>query len=139
MTDYTGLKRLVDAAKPWVGTYAEWPETKGGKAMKNFCAAFKPKDADALIAENESFHKHWQNESNNVQAAVAEVVRLTAENEALRKDAERYRWLRQNEFDIGSFHDAHEHNHSAWFEHISSDDIDSSIRDENEFAVESGH
>lgn len=31
---------------------------------------------------------------------IAEIARLEAENEALRKDAERYRWLRANKFEI---------------------------------------
>lgn len=36
-----------------------------------------------LGADLNSANKHWANESNNVQALTAEVVRLKAENEAL--------------------------------------------------------
>lgn len=43
-----------------------------------------------LVADLDSANKHWANESNNVQALTAEVVRLKSENEALRKDAELY-------------------------------------------------
>lgn len=38
-------------------------------------------ERDQLKADNESARKHWQNESNNVQALMAEVLRLKAENE----------------------------------------------------------
>lgn len=48
-----------------------------------FIAAANPAAVLALIAENESAHKHWQNESNNVQVLLAEVARLKAENELL--------------------------------------------------------
>lgn len=48
------------------------------------------------------------------------------------KDADRYRWLRQYEFDIGSFHSAHEHNHQAWFESIDDSQIDACIQEEND-------
>lgn len=41
--------------------------------------------AQVLLADHDSARKHWQNESNNVQALVAEVGRLKAENEALRE------------------------------------------------------
>lgn len=41
-----------------------------------------------LGAERDSAAKHWENESNNVQALTAEVVRLTSENEALRRERE---------------------------------------------------
>lgn len=83
MTDYTGLKRLIDAAKPWVGTYAEWPETKDGKAMKNFCAAFKPKDAGALITENERLVA-WREVLLKERAAhIRQRDQLKAENDRL--------------------------------------------------------
>lgn len=59
------------------------------------------------------------------------------EIQALRKDAERYRWLRQHEFDIGSYHPGHEHNASDWFEHIDGELIDRGISDESEFAADS--
>lgn len=57
--------------------------------------------------------------------------------EALRKDAERYRWLRVNEFDIGSYHPEGDHNHESWFEHLDDQSIDRCIADEAEFAAES--
>lgn len=77
-----------------------------------------------LISEidrlNEEYDKAWRhdmNDKNNVQVLAAEVV-------TLRKDAARYRWLRDNNFDIGSFHPAHEHNHQSWFEYFDDESID---------------
>jgi hypothetical protein len=47
-----------------------------------------------LGAENKSANRHWANESNNVKALTAEVVRLKAENERLRKIATELRnWV----------------------------------------------
>lgn len=78
MNDYTELKRLAEAA---VGkTYSS-----GEKFF--FSAEATPEQVLALIAENDSSRKHWQNESNNVQALMVEVVRLKADNEALRNAA----------------------------------------------------
>lgn len=53
-----------------------------------------------------------------------EIEKLKNENESLKKDAARYRWLRDNNFDIGSFHPAHEHNHQSWFEYFDDESID---------------
>lgn len=82
MSDYTELQAELEAKKA-----AGWQCTDG----------LSIDTVMALIAENDSARKHWQNESNNVQVLVAEVARLKAENEALRKDAERYRWLRDSD------------------------------------------
>ncbi len=70
---------------------------------------------------------------------VAECDRLKVENELLRKDAERLRWLRRYEFDIGSYHGVHEHNAAAWFEHIDDESIDRCIAEEEQFAKEFSH
>lgn len=72
MTDYTELKRLAEHHLSLGHAYT----------------VATPSAVLALIAENESAHKHWQNESNNVQVLVAEVARLKAENEALRRERE---------------------------------------------------
>lgn len=70
--------------------------------------------------------------------AGGELFFMRIENESLRKDAERYRWLRLHEFDIGSYHPTNEHNAEAWFESISDESIDQCIADEADFAKESG-
>jgi hypothetical protein len=54
---------------------------------------------------------------------------LKAENESLRKDAERYRWLRENSYDIGSYHPEYEYNANSWFEYLDDEDIDTAIAD----------
>lgn len=58
-------------------------------------------ERDQLKAENErlaeEYDKAWRhdlNDKNNVHALSGEVARLSAENEALRKDAERWRFVR---------------------------------------------
>jgi hypothetical protein len=73
----------------------------------------------------------------------AEVDSLTREAdrqyttiESYRSDAERLRWLRRHEFDIGSYHGVQEHNHQAWFEHIDDESIDRAIAEEAQFAAE---
>jgi hypothetical protein len=47
-----------------------------------------------------------------------------------RKDAERHRWLRANNYDTGSYHHVHEFNAAAWFEHLDDAAIDAAIEDE---------
>lgn len=43
-----------------------------------------------LIANYKSSQKHWENESNNVQALMAEVSKVTAENAGLKTGYEAY-------------------------------------------------
>ena len=52
--------------------------------------AANPATVLALIAENDSSRKHWQNESNNVQALMVEVARLKAEIAGLKTGYEAY-------------------------------------------------
>lgn len=52
-------------------------------------------EALLLADECEESARAWANEVTTRQQAAAELRRLHAENEALRKDAERYRWLRE--------------------------------------------
>ena len=90
-------------------------------------------ERDQLKAENEALLKEqdsWRKYAEETRKALKEVAEL-------RKDAERHRWLRTNEFDIGSYHGTHEHNVSAWFEHISDESIDEMIAEEAKFAKES--
>lgn len=61
MTDYNELKLMAEAATGFTDM------------------SLAPDVVLALIAENESAHKHWENQSNNVQALTAEVVRLTTQ------------------------------------------------------------
>lgn len=86
MTHYTELKRLAEGA---VHAGDHWGRRDSFE--RQLAKLVSPEVVLALIAESESARKHWQNESNNVQVLVAEVARLKAESEALRKDAGRWR------------------------------------------------
>ena len=46
--------------------------------------------AQALLADHDSARKHWENESNNVQALMDEVARLKAEIAGLKTGYEAY-------------------------------------------------
>ena len=85
------------------------------------------KERDQIKAEverlNEEYDKAWRhdlNDKNNLQVLAAEVVSLS-------KDAARYRWLRDNKFDVGSYHPEHDHNHQSWFEHFDDETIDENL------------
>ena len=78
----------------------------------------------------------YESDVGMAKELIDEVNRLKAEVESLKKDAARYRWLRVNEFDIGSYHPEGDHNHESWFEHFDDKSIDRGIADEAEFAAE---
>ena len=84
MTDYTDLQEAAEYAAQDTIKFAD--EDEEMRALRQFHEEVDPETVLALIAENESARKHWQNESNNVQVLVAEVARLNAENERLRAD-----------------------------------------------------
>lgn len=115
MTKYNELKRLAEGCRDEVIRSHGW--------------VGMIEDAD-LLRRDEQFLKECSPEA---------ILALLADNEALRQDAERLRWLRQYEFDIGSYHGVHEHNAAAWFEDISDEDIDSMMAAEAQFAKDAGH
>ena len=150
MSDYSELKRLATAASE-----GDW---SGAKASE-FMAAANPAAVLELIAELTRVVALNHEQFGMALRKNQEVADLKAENKRLAellecsqgdmrqankimgrdmKDAERMRWLRTNEFDIGSFHDAHEYNHKAWFEHFTDESIDEAIALEADFAAESG-
>jgi len=86
MTDNTELKRLAAYhfdlhGDTWYSEESLQLESIPTFSAEAFIVVASPAAVLALIAENESVHKHWQNESNNVQVLVAEFARLKAENE----------------------------------------------------------
>jgi hypothetical protein len=89
---------------------------------------------ESLLAEIERMTNSLVASTKVNSAVMVRANGLDAEAAELRKDAERHRWLRQYEFDIGSYHGVHEHNHAAWFEHIDDEAIDRSIAEEAKFA-----
>lgn len=136
MTDYSEFKRITQAANAWSANYAD---------SELFRSVTTPFVVLSLIAEVEALRSQvstLQSDANSWQSGYDEGRRLgtkTAldEREELRKDAGRYRWLRVNEFDIGSYHPEGDHNHESWFEHFDDESIDRSIVEEAEFADES--
>lgn len=89
MSDNNELKRLAEAANAVTGDVTvditisseRGPNQPEIDAVTEFVGAATPAAVLALIAENDSSRKHWQNESNNVQALAAEVCRIKAELE----------------------------------------------------------
>lgn len=89
MTDYTELQKAAEYAAQDTIKFAD--ESEEMRALQQFHEEVDPETVLALIAENESAHKHWQNESNNVQVLVAEVSRLKAENERLERNRDMWK------------------------------------------------
>lgn len=120
--DKANLKALAEAAPkgPWFGPeydpgtsyvfdcdlgsllHYESIETEQDSCLR-FVTAANPANILGLLAEIESLQEHKQHlvdlrETYGFEswsAALVEIDQLKAENEALRKDAERYRWLRE--------------------------------------------
>ena len=61
---------------------------------------------------------------------------MKQEIESLKKDAARYRWLRQYDFDIGSYHPEGDFSHESWFERFDDQSIDRMIAEEIAFEEE---
>ena len=61
---------------------------------------------------------------------------LKSELESLKQDAARYRWLRQYDFDIGSYHPEGDFSHESWFERFDDQSIDRMIAEEIAFEEE---
>lgn len=144
MTDFTLLKIAADHAIKANGTLL------ADAATNNFNGLATPENVHELACSHEVASSVGNAlgitlgnvvESRDalvlvVDALTAERDQLKGECEALRKDAERLRWLRTNEFDIGSYHGVQEQNATAWFKHISDESIDQCIADETQFAAE---
>lgn len=73
---------------------------------------------------------------SNVVSIQKELLNLKQENELLKKDAARYRWLRQYDFDIGSYHPEGDFSHESWFERFDDQSIDRMIAEEIAFEEE---
>lgn len=131
--DKEKLKALAEAAPkgPWFGPeydpgtsyvfdcdlgsllHYESIETEQESCLR-FVVAANPANILCLLKEIESLQEHKQHlvdlrETNGFDswaAALVEIDRLKTENEALRKDAERYRAIRNCDLDVGiaAFH-----------------------------------
>lgn len=117
MTDYTELTRLAEAAQagPWYQhggikqvvdrdceAVCETFEEDGDCPVARFIAAANPAAVLALLDDLDQAR-------NGMKYACGirlkkEIDRLQVENQALRKDAERYRWLRDKSESIHQFY-----------------------------------
>ena len=118
MKEYSELRLLAEAATKCYGAMRVEKDYNGvyqvvGAGSWNILSAWHTPDGKSK--DNAEFH---------AAASPDAVLELIAEVESLKKDAARYRWLRDNDFDIGSFHTAHEHNHQSWFEYFDDESID---------------
>ena len=115
MKDYSELKKLAEAAPegPWFGPeYAagtsyvfdadlgtllhyESIDTEQDDCLR-YVAAANPAAVLALIAELEILKYDCKVANSCVNAEKKESKRIIDENESLKKDAARYRWLRKN-------------------------------------------
>lgn len=106
----------------------------GGHFQQEHGAQKSIEAAEKVVIGERSEASEWQHAAQVADAGAKKLadyaVQLEAELEAFRKDAERYRWLRANNYDIGSYHPAHEHNASAWFEHLEDFDIDAAMKED---------
>lgn len=96
MSDHSELKRLAEAA------LRNWPDSKlfERPECERFIDASRPDVVLALISEVDGLHAQHGRDSGELRKVCAardsarrQRDQLKAENEALRKHAERYRWL----------------------------------------------
>ena len=101
MTDWTELKRLAAAA------LRNWPDSKlfDRPECDRFIDAARPDVVLTLIAENERLSGECEGCPMSIAAEMRkERDQLRAEVEAVRKDAERYQWLRDSSQSIHQFY-----------------------------------
>ncbi|MBG3986157.1 ead/Ea22-like family protein [Pseudomonas aeruginosa] len=102
MTDQAELRRLAKAATPgeWYAVWEEGDDT----AWPNLFPIIQAENGETVIG-NEGFYSDLERDKANAQFCAAanpkttialldKIDRLKAENEALRKDAERWRYAR---------------------------------------------
>lgn len=130
MKEYSELRRLAEAATKCYGAMRVEKDYNGvyqvvGAGSWNILSAWHTPDGKSK--DNAEFH---------AAASPAAVLELIAEVESLKKDAARYRWLRQHDFDIGSYHPEGDFSHESWFERFDDQSIDRMIAEEIAFEEE---
>jgi hypothetical protein len=123
MTDYSALKRLAEAATPGrrsvdndvhgelhvivdgldLATVGVTSDTNPS-ADADFIAAANPATVLALIGELDRLRGYGEEFASLAERRRENCEQLKAEVEALRKDAERYRWLRDSSEAFHSFY-----------------------------------
>ena len=124
MKEYSELRRLAEAATKCYGAMRVEKDYNGvyqvvGAGSWNILSAWHTPDGKSK--DNAEFH---------AAASPDAVLELIAEVESLKKDAARYRWLRQYDFDIGSYHPEGDFSHESWFERFDDQSIDRMIAEE---------
>lgn len=130
MKEYSELRRLAEAATKCYGAMRVEKDYNGvyqvvGAGSWNILSAWHTPDGKSK--DNAEFH---------AAASPDAVLELIAEVESLKKDAARYRWLRQHDFDIGSYHPEGDFSHESWFERFDDQSIDRMIAEEIAFEEE---
>lgn len=130
MKEYSELRRLAEAATKCYGAMRVEKDYNGvyqvvGAGSWNILSAWHTPDGKSK--DNAEFH---------AAASPGAVLELIAEVESLKKDAARYRWLRQHDFDIGSYHPEGDFSHESWFERFDDQSIDRMIAEEIAFEEE---
>lgn len=130
MKEYSELRRLAEAATKCYGAMRVEKDYNGvyqvvGAGSWNILSAWHTPDGKSK--DNAEFH---------AAASPDAVLELIAEVESLKKDAARYRWLRQHDFDIGSYHPEGDFSHESWFERFDDQSIDRMIDEEIAFEEE---
>lgn len=104
--------------------------------MKEYSELKKYAEIALATHESSSLAKSLRVTSFYGRATPTAVLELISEVESLKKDAARYRWLRQHDFDIGSYHPEGDFSHESWFERFDDQSIDRMIAEEIAFEEE---
>lgn len=129
MKGYSELKRLAENATP-----GEWSHEQDNLY---FYEDGYTRHMMELSEGSDIGYVEQKHNSDFIATANPKVIlELIAEVESLKKDAARYRWLRQHDFDIGSYHPEGDFSHESWFERFDDQSIDRMIAEEIAFEEE---
>lgn len=138
MKEYSELKMLAEKATP--GPWHIDSHSMTMTSMESFKTVFNhPTDRPSVRHEETGNLSNWRNDwdASYIATANPKVILEILENlESLKKDAARYRWLRQYDFDIGSYHPEGDFSHESWFERFDDQSIDRMIAEEIAFEEE---
>ena len=129
MKGYSELKRLAENATP-----GEWSHEQDNLY---FYEDGYTRHMMELSEGSDIGYVEQKHNSDFIATANPKVIlEILEELESLKKDAARYRWLRQYDFDIGSYHPEGDFSHESWFERFDDQSIDRMIAEEISFEEE---
>lgn len=129
MKGYSELKRLAENATP-----GEWSHEQDNLY---FYEDGYTRHMMELREGSDIGYVEQKHNSDFIATANPKVIlEILEELESLKKDAARYRWLRQYDFDIGSYHPEGDFSHESWFERFDDQSIDRMIAEEIAFEEE---